>query len=659
MLQQRWLIYPFALLTILWFPSGNAGYATNEIGSFVKTCPIDGVPVCGARDRDYFLFPNQCLLNAANKDIFMGGRNFKQLPLRYCIHGCLISCPKDHRPVCALNLHTREKKVFANLCEVTKFSCQTNMEFFKLRDSDCEPPKTVRPYGRRSHRVRRVPIPCTNIYRPVCGTYLGVKSTFRNECHLNAENVKYDKDWRVVKNDICDEDYSNARLRLPTKSPKSHSIRKRSYDSGKNYEQYQNLAKLDEYKFQSPAAAAYKAPSEMPNINQYSNDYTMQTQPFQTSPHATITSDLKSVYTEEDIAKLLSSLSQSSGNDHSSLTVADQQYETTDAKPMQYAVENDMAYSYMPQMKANLQHQQNRSQNQVSSNQSPAVEQRYGENTSGKGPYYYPYHQGPQPGQAPRHEREETSKESSPMDSVMNMIRSELKPIQHQEEESPKKSAKEKITKKIIECKYGSEPVCAALSNGTVKTFENLCEMRTTNLYLKNTWVKLHEGPCDKCKYECSREYEPICVQRNGANYTMVNDCYFNMAICLDKISNWTKIADGECHRATPVIDRYANMKPGFQYTSSYFASAPTEKMPASTTESITTSDANQGGEVESTTPANDNDSFDDSESDEDYGNLDIPNHVIIKRSSDGSKLSTKSHIMHLGRSKGVLKRAR
>jgi len=35
-----------------------------------------------------------------------------------------------------------------------------------------------------------VPVPCTRIYRPVCAMYAGVKSTFSNECLVNAENIK-------------------------------------------------------------------------------------------------------------------------------------------------------------------------------------------------------------------------------------------------------------------------------------------------------------------------------------------------------------------------------------------------------------------------------------------------------------------------------------
>lgn len=140
------------MLTISWFASCYASFADNIIGdSFVKSCPDDGVPVCGLKGNNLFLFPNQCLLNEANKDVFidkismslfmvaMDADNlrsdfldFKKLPLYRCIHGCRLACPKDYKPICAINLHTREKKLFVSLCELTKYACKTNLGKFHV-----------------------------------------------------------------------------------------------------------------------------------------------------------------------------------------------------------------------------------------------------------------------------------------------------------------------------------------------------------------------------------------------------------------------------------------------------------------------------------------------------------------------------------------------
>ncbi|XP_075148178.1 uncharacterized protein LOC142222102 isoform X2 [Haematobia irritans] len=620
MLLSHWLIYSFAL-TISWFApckgnvDGGDGYSYNGIGSFVKSCPDDGVPICGARDADYFLFPNQCLFNAANKDVFLGGGNFNKMPLYRCIHGCRISCPKENNPVCGLNLHTRQKKLFRTLCDLTKFACESDM------------------------------------------------------------------DWRVVKNGICDEDYSNSRLRLGPKSHKRHTIQKRSFDNSKGFSQ--NANKANNYKTQT--SAEYKNPED---LHQYPNDG------YASLP--TITA-LSGDTTDEDIQKLLAS----------QLTPDDLQYGTTVTKPMQYNEINDMAFNYLPTHVKS-------SPPDVSSSQSPKIH-TFGQNSHRKGAFYYPYHN--EPASYPTEKPTEFAS-SKNLEDLLNLMRSgntenpkgdsynqpttktnlnfmrsgnienpkgdsynhpttkmNLNSMTSGNIENPKGDSYDQPTtktnlnsmtsgnteslkadsynqptkaktksKKLTECKYGVDPICGVLSNGTVRTFDNLCEMRSANLYLKNTWVKLHQGPCDKCKYNCSREYEPICVQRNGANYTMVNDCYYNMAICLDKISNWTKIDDGECQRTTQIVDKYANMKPGFMYTSSYFTDESTEKIQPSTTTKPSISQTNKNDnskktyDLESTTSAYSSESESDNEEEEEEDVYDF--RTIEEKSHDKSNES-------------------
>lgn len=56
--------------------------------------------------------------------------------------------------------------------------------------------------------------------------------------------------------------------------------------------------------------------------------------------------------------------------------------------------------------------------------------------------------------------------------------------------------------------------------------------------FISEAWTKLHDGLCEDCNHNCHRDYQPVCVTRNGINYTMVNECYYNMGICMDKKSS-------------------------------------------------------------------------------------------------------------------------
>lgn len=134
-------------------------------------------------------------------------------------------------------------------------------------------------------------------------------------------------------------------------------------------------------------------------------------------------------------------------------------------------------------------------------------------------------------------------------------------------------------------------------------------------------WVKLHYGSCETCQTDCSRDYRPICVQRNGVNYTMVNECYYNMGICMDKrsskflnankhieilkdftFSEWKRIANGECKRFTRYPDKYDNIKPGFQFTSNYFVTSTTPILTPSTSVTFTMTTTNEATTTKTTT---------------------------------------------------------
>ncbi|XP_058985837.1 uncharacterized protein LOC101897969 isoform X2 [Musca domestica] len=527
MSRQRWLygFYVFVLVLLLSCRSSYGGYANNDIISSGRheKCPNDGVPVCSAKGSDFLLFPNQCLLTEANRNFYQSrGEYFPKFPLQRCIHGCRIACPKEYKPICAINLQTRERKLFVSLCELTKYACKTSL------------------------------------------------------------------DWRVIKYGICDEDYSNSRLRLDIKPPKLHGITKRSYEKisySPNQEERQDFLN---YKTESMMTNENRIPSETyPNyMLQYQNPFLMTPHMFQPmNPFNHIYPDMRNMYAPEETQRPLA-------EENNAESVPDQQFEGTDPKPMPYSSLNDMPLNYAD---ANIKYE-NEKHNFVNGikyeNEIPNFYPN-NINIENESPIVEPVVKSMHNLYNRNFEDLHTDQRNLPLYGDENMI-----PLRSYNDEfstrignkgdksySSKANRKEKTNRKRTECKYGSVKICGVLSNGTVRTFENICEMRSTNLYLKNTFVKLHEGRCDKCNYDCEREYQPICVQRNGVNYTMVNECYFNMAICLDKISNWTKVANGECHRKTPILDRYENQAPGFKYTSNYFAPTATESMPTSTTE--------------------------------------------------------------------------
>lgn len=255
--------------------------------------------------------------------------------------------------------------------------------------------------------------------------------------------IRLSIDWRVVKSGICDEDFSNNRLRLYTnKKPKFHAIRKRSYEK-KN----QNITYSKEFiKFKPQVSEDYKTPMELTNLYPYTHQYSLpqvyQTH-FQNEPR-------NLVYSVDVINKLISKNLNSIPNE-------DQSFGATNAKPMQNGM-NNMPYDFINDMKYDQE--------------DPIPEPVLRPMDSND---YYPYNQPP-----PSYDRGDMTTTSTTTTTTASPHFSEQYKLKTQ-------LLKEKSTKKIIECKYGVTPVCGVLSNGTVRTFENMCEMRSTNLYLKNS----------------------------------------------------------------------------------------------------------------------------------------------------------------------------
>ncbi|KAI8130532.1 hypothetical protein CVS40_0253 [Lucilia cuprina] len=577
----------FVVLTISWLARASSYMGSSNnllLDELTKSCPSDGIPVCGIRHKQFFLFPNDCLLQEVNKDILLGEANFKKIPLKYCMYGCQFSCAKIYQPICARNMRSYKNQMFVNQCELTKYVCQTNADYLKISYSECQRSARLRNANKmlekRSQTLKRKrrPIPCTNIFKPVCGSYMGVKSSFRNECLLNAENVKFNRDWRIVKNGMCAEDYSNSRKRKE-KPEKPHSIKKRSfennfypqhtneqhdpdYNTNNNFENYKNQANLspnDLYLYMPPAfqtqylnhdSQAYHDP--IPVHKAYDEIFNKM---MSLLPPPTSNIQMQDMESEEETHKL-----------------EDPMFQESVIKPMPFAA-NMMNFNYITERNHNI-------------NRSPSLSidvNSFMDKENNKD--YYEIEK-----VAVENENKEiediptTFPPTSETSPETTKTSSRIAATKSRPKVSNKHLKTEKVSNSTKECKFGSTSICGMLADGSVRTFETICEMMTANVYLKNTWTKLHEGVCEDCKYNCSRDYQPICVTRNGVNYTMVNECYFNMGICMDKKSKWQKLSDSECERYTRIPDKYANSKPGFPYTSNYFV---TQTTPIPSTDSL------------------------------------------------------------------------
>ncbi|XP_022232702.2 uncharacterized protein LOC111081076 [Drosophila obscura] len=201
-----------------------------------STCHNDDIPMC-ARSRDngmYFLFSNECELRKAQQGNLMGAPLY-DVTLRHCYPNCDFQCVNGYQPACGVSANTGERRTFRNRCEMARTSCLSQSDWAVYRWGVC--PKASRqtltqhtsPYGGKNKRPEPVPVPvpvpvpCTGIYRPVCAVYAGVKSTFSNECLVNAENIKTQRNWRIVSEGLCGEDSTkmkHSRQYKPRAKPK-------------------------------------------------------------------------------------------------------------------------------------------------------------------------------------------------------------------------------------------------------------------------------------------------------------------------------------------------------------------------------------------------------------------------------------------------------
>ncbi|EDW97826.1 uncharacterized protein LOC6537568 [Drosophila yakuba] len=204
--------------------------ATADQDRMSMLCSDDDTPAC-AQSREngmYFLFANECDLRKAQRGNLMNGPLY-DVTLRFCFPSCEFECSSRYQPVCGISSKSGERKTFRSRCEMLRTACLSRSDWMVHRWGVCPKANTVP----QNSQKPPVPVPCTRVYRPVCAMYAGVKSTFSNECLVNAENIKTQRNWRIVSEGLCGEDSTkmkHSRKQKPKAKPKSDAERtKRSH----------------------------------------------------------------------------------------------------------------------------------------------------------------------------------------------------------------------------------------------------------------------------------------------------------------------------------------------------------------------------------------------------------------------------------------------
>ncbi|KAH8312506.1 hypothetical protein KR044_011120 [Drosophila immigrans] len=223
-------------------------------------CSNDNTPMCARSRGEYLLFKNECDLRKAQRENLMGGP-LPDVALHNCVPSCEFECSDGFHPICGVSVASNERKTFRNRCEMARTSCASKSDWLLYKWGACPSSKSPSQQKQAAHTVfvgqrkRRRPIPCTNIYRPVCAGYAGVKSTFSNECLVNAENIRTRRNWRVISEGLCGEDSTkmkHSRKFKPKYKPKVEVERsKRSH---------KQLNQLDDFEISEDAVQIF-APS--------------------------------------------------------------------------------------------------------------------------------------------------------------------------------------------------------------------------------------------------------------------------------------------------------------------------------------------------------------------------------------------------------------
>ncbi|XP_017844806.1 uncharacterized protein LOC108601418 [Drosophila busckii] len=364
-------------------------------------CANDNTPTCGRSRGEYLIFKNECELRKAQRENLMAAPLF-DVALHYCLPGCEFGCEDVYQPICGVSVASNERRTFRNRCEMTRAGCYAKSDWLLYKWGVC--PSSSRPNELQQpqhsvligQRKRRRPLPCTNIYRPVCASYAGVKSSFSNECLVNAENIRTGRNWRIISQGLCGEDSTKMkhnRKYKPKSKPKNMERSKRSDKQQNELAGFENAVHIF-------------APS------------TFHTQ--------------------------------------------------------------------------------------FISNDGMAMEKSYS-----------------LPARKPS--------SSSKLMSVYGSF--EMKP---------------KLQSAHKSCVFSNEPVCGSF-NGETRSFSNVCELMQYSQTVGNAWTVLYEGACRQCDKPCPTVYSPICANRNGINYTIINECYLERLRCKDPNSVWRITQRAEC----------------------------------------------------------------------------------------------------------------
>ncbi|XP_067627578.1 uncharacterized protein [Eurosta solidaginis] len=210
-------------------------------------------PVCATTNSvDYVLFSSECLWRQTNRmqgHVSYTGETepvFKKIAMGLCRPNCSIAIfESNDEPICAQNLRNDEVRLFSGRSEMARDMCLHENEWHTISDAACinidgspiiqaltsskknalqhttttsmtafTQPRSEHKHSiklkKQTKKVLRKSIPCPKIFNPVCAELFGVKATFINECLVNAENVKFGKNWQISSKGVCAEDYASS-----------------------------------------------------------------------------------------------------------------------------------------------------------------------------------------------------------------------------------------------------------------------------------------------------------------------------------------------------------------------------------------------------------------------------------------------------------------
>lgn len=195
-----------------------------------------------------------------------------------CLPNCDFECEDGFQPICGVSVTSGQRKTFRNRCEMVRSACFSKSDWLVYKWGVCpsgsSQPKQTAHTVLVGQRKRPQPLPCTNVYRPVCASYAGVKSTFSNECLVHAENQRTRRsmkcsdlpssillrhyllaDWRVISEGLCGEDSTKMKHNRKYK-PKS----KPKVDTERSKRSHKDENQLDDFEISEDAVQIF-APS--------------------------------------------------------------------------------------------------------------------------------------------------------------------------------------------------------------------------------------------------------------------------------------------------------------------------------------------------------------------------------------------------------------